>query len=745
MTCRKKQNLSFLNISYNKNCLLKDGRPWFPFMGEFHFSRYPASCWEQEIRKMKAGGVNIISTYIFWIHHEETEGSFDFSGQRNLRHFLELCQKWDMPVFLRPGPWVHAETRNGGFPDWLMQKGWELRTDDQRYLKKVSLFWEQVYLQIRDYLDIIIGIQIENEYGHVGGLRGEAGNRHIRTLTDLARKIGFRACFWTASGWGGAVIGDLIPVMSAYCDAPWISYGISLPPNRNYLFSRNWNDGNLHSDTHLDFALSFSKENYPYLMAELGGGIQITHHRRPLLREGDIPAMAMVKLGSGCNLLGFYMYHGGTNPTGKLSTYQESISSGGFVDLPVYNYDFQAPIREYGQITDTMKELKLLSMFVSSFGADLCEMDPVFDPSLVSVSGTVPEGKDVMEYGESQDASDLSHIRAVVRKKDDRGYLFINNFQRLYPMEDHRQVSLRLKTGDLDITWPARDIDSQTFFFLPFHFPLGETRLNWISQTPLTKLGSHVWIFYGDEPLQLDTAAPLKEDTILSLSREAAKNCWKIPALPEGIFISEAPVLETRTGGEVLLRSDMGVPGHSLDIDLFLTEDSLSRMTDCGGWNRKDNCQNLPSAIPSPAYMEIAGNPTQVLWFQRTVPVPVCQTTCQWTASSRENEDLVFHLNITYDRSFSFPEEEVFLRINYAGDSARLYLEDQCVADQFYIDGIWEIGLGRYGFPQNMILKIHPLSQDDPVYLDHRPDFQHGTCCHLTDIQTIIQTKEEVF
>lgn len=733
------------NRSYQKSGLLKNNTLWYPVMGEFHFSRCPGECWEEEIRKLKAGGINILATYVIWIHHEEVEGDFDFTGRRCLHNFLALCRKWNLPVFLRLGPWAHAEARNGGFPDWLMKKGWELRTDDPRYLEKVKIFWEQIYLQTKDYMDIITGIQIENEYGHAGGQNGEKGNRHMRTLTSLAEQIGFQADYWTATGWGGAVTGDLLPVMGGYCDEPWAPLERPSSPNRNYLFTPERNDGNIASDFHSGMGLSFCPEQYPYLTAELGSGLQVTHHRRPFLLPGDIPAMAMVKTGSGCNMLGYYMYHGGTNPRGKLTTLQESAASGGFSDLPVFSYDFQAPIREYGQITDTMKELKLLSMFVNSFGASLCEMEPAFHPSSASVSGIVPGGEDVIQYGESQDAADLSHIRAVVRKKDDQGYLFINNFQRLYPMEDHRQVSLRLKTGDLDITWPARDIDSQTFFFLPFHFPLGETRLNWISQTPLLKLGNYIHVFYGDEPLQLETEAPLQEDTILSLSREAAKNCWQISALPEGIFISEAPVLETETGAEVLLCSDLGVPGQSLDIDLILTENSLSCMRGRTGWKKVNDSGDTASGNTFPAYMEAAGNTAQILWFHRTVPVPSCNTVCRRTPASTGNGDLVFQLEITYDHTFHFPEEEVFLRINYAGDSARLYLENQCVADQFYIDGIWEVGLGRYGFPQKMTLKIHPLSQNDPVFLDHRPDFQQGICCRLTDIQTIIQTKEEVF
>ena len=105
-------------------------------MGEFHFSRYPEKYWEEEILKMKAGGVQVVSTYIFWIHHEEIEGQFDWSGQRNLRRFVELCGKHGMYVFVRIGPWDHGEVRNGGFPDWLLAKA-KVRTNDPVYLSYV--------------------------------------------------------------------------------------------------------------------------------------------------------------------------------------------------------------------------------------------------------------------------------------------------------------------------------------------------------------------------------------------------------------------------------------------------------------------------------------------------------------------------------------------------------------------------------------------------------------------------------
>ena len=59
---------------------------------------------------MKAGGVTVVSSYIFWIHHEEKEGGYDFTGNRDLRGFLHAVQDAGLPVFLRIGPWSVSYT-----------------------------------------------------------------------------------------------------------------------------------------------------------------------------------------------------------------------------------------------------------------------------------------------------------------------------------------------------------------------------------------------------------------------------------------------------------------------------------------------------------------------------------------------------------------------------------------------------------------------------------------------------------
>lgn len=72
-------------LSYTPMSLTVDDKPIYPVMGEMHFSRYRNRYWEEELCKMKSGGVDIVSLYTIRIHHEEIRGEFDFGGDKNLR------------------------------------------------------------------------------------------------------------------------------------------------------------------------------------------------------------------------------------------------------------------------------------------------------------------------------------------------------------------------------------------------------------------------------------------------------------------------------------------------------------------------------------------------------------------------------------------------------------------------------------------------------------------------------------
>ena len=132
-------------------------------MGEFHFSRYPRAQWEEELLKMKAAGVNIVAAYIIWIHHEEVKGQTDWTDQRDLRVFAELCSKNGLLLVARIGPWDHAEVRNGGLPDWVLVQG-PTRVNDPAYLLSVDHWYQEVSKQLNGLLwkdgGPVIGIQL---------------------------------------------------------------------------------------------------------------------------------------------------------------------------------------------------------------------------------------------------------------------------------------------------------------------------------------------------------------------------------------------------------------------------------------------------------------------------------------------------------------------------------------------------------------------------------------------------------
>ena len=166
-------------------------KPWIGVMGEYHFVRDNCGNWYRELCKMKAGGITVVAAYLFWIYHEEVEGEFDFTGDRDIRKFIKDAQRAGLDVMIRIGPWAHGECRNGGFPDWILKKTFKLRDNNPGYMEKVRIWYEKIYEQVNGLFyengGNIIGIQIENE------LVDNA--EHLLELKKLALDIGFKRLY----------------------------------------------------------------------------------------------------------------------------------------------------------------------------------------------------------------------------------------------------------------------------------------------------------------------------------------------------------------------------------------------------------------------------------------------------------------------------------------------------------------------------------------------------------------------
>ncbi len=610
-------------------------KPWIGVMGEFHFSRCRREDWHRELCKMKAGGVTIVSTYLFWIYHEEEEGVFDFTGDNDIRRFLQLCADAGLDAVIRIGPWAHGECRNGGFPDWLLQKPFTLRENNDGYLALVRKWYGAVYEQVQGmfYKDggNIIAVQLENELTD--------GAEHLAKLKEIAIECGLIAPIYTVTGWNSAAgakipVDEVAPVFGGYCEAPWENHTRRLPPSSHYFFNRQRNDTVIGADL-----IEEQKENnwrmpyerYPFATCELGGGIQVTHHRRPIIRGMDIYAVSLTALGSGNNLVGYYMYRGGTNKIGRHSTFNESKATGYPNDYPILSYDFQAPLSEYGEVREQYRLLNLLHLFINDFGAVLAPMTAVDADNTV-----LPD--------------DRSSLRYAMRTDGSGGFVFINHYQRLDKLEDIENVIIDAGS----VVFPPFDVRGETAFFMPFNMRLGDAVLEYATAQPLCRQGNTY--FFTEIPgvrpkykfshgtadivtVPFDKARYLRKlsgTVYIGGGCDLYEENGKIRAVQDGVYENE------RWNGGGFERFTLSQPYTQAEV---IIEDV--------------------DAPFEPKYIEELeiGGKRKITWKK-----------------------------ITADGSGGFAE------INYTGDAAQLYADGDMVADDYYYGRPWRVPCGMlYG------------------------------------------------
>lgn len=689
-----------MNIGYNSFNFYKDGKTWLPIMGEMHYSRTERKHWMRSLYDMKASGIEIVATYVIWIHHEEIENRYDFSGNKDLHEFAKCVKKAGLHLFLRIGPWVHGEVRNGGFPDWLFDKaekyGFMLRRTNKEYLAETEKFYRKIYEQIDGLLlkdgGPIIGIQVENEHSNnCGGISGPEGDEHIRILTDMAVKIGFDVPIKTATAWGNAGTGDLLKVWGGYAARPWLPTFDELPPNPNYLFSFNRNDINIGTNELLPQEAVYSDYfDAPYATAELGGGCQITDRRRPIVAGKDVAALVLSKIGSGANLLGFYMYHGGTNPYGILTTLEETPNRKGVTGclstLPKFGYDFQAPIGEYGQHHECYAELRMLLLMIRDFGDRLCTM-------YTHLPKVTPK-----------DENDLETLRTAIRHNGESGFLFVNNYQRRISMKSHKAVELKAELENETVTFPKVDIDDGQFFVWPVNMPVGNGILKAATATPLCKLNNKTYVFYGEhKPVFYFSKQPYNAEVIW-ITRDDALKAQKVTADKEYCIISDATVLATDEG-----------------IKVYSTEKPVLKV--------------YPDFPHTPLGYKKLENDGKFAVYEKEVYNSL-SITSEFTLVAESSEKKRYSVKLYYN---GILPEDVFLDICYEGNFITVYVDGLVATDNYYNAAPQTVGLARYAFPENIEIEIDTLKADKKVYLQYDPRKNGNDACCLNSLNTTVK------
>jgi len=669
-------------VTWDATSLIIDGRRVCPVMGEIHYSRIPQAEWQQEVRKMKDGGVTIIATYVFWNHVEEQQGIFRWDSQRDLRQFLEVCKAEQMPVVLRIGPFCHGEVRCGGIPDWMYNpsltlpegegtsKPIRMRSEDPRFLFFVERLYRQIFTQVQglQWKDggPVMACQFDNEY------RGRGS--YLMALKRIATSIGFDLPFYTRTGWPELATpvpyGEMLPLYGDYADGFWErsleetagsyykAFNFRAPSglgeNMGALDTTNSLPTGENRGIVTPSPFGEGRGGAPYFTCELGGGMMTAYHRRPYLYPEDAYSMALVKLGSGSNLLGYYMYHGGTNPDGQtwLNEMQRTRATN-YNDMPVKNYDFQAPLGEFGQKNPHYYMLRPLHLFMHDYGELLAPMEARFP-----CEQDIPKGDD-------------SHLRWSFRcnvsplgdEKGAPGFVFINNYERLQNLSTKRDVQLEA----CGVKLPKLTIPAGTMCILPVNID----GIRYATAQLVAKRNGKIYMqqIKGiPTTIVLENGKTLRNVKVRGTEKPVWQNIYLLSTEDaEHLFLDETPQDDIRLGAV---------------------------------------CEKIRDAGPlRPITMgvnKVAEEPTDEDFEQAAV----------------------YRISVPNDAVTKYRR---LLQIDYRGDVARLYCNGQLIADNFYngrpmLFGLWRLPAGA----TELELRILPLQENMPIYFPREADTTPG-------------------
>lgn len=753
-------------ISVNNYFISKNSKPFIPITGEFHFSRYPSQYWDESIKKMKAGGINIIATYVFWNIHEEHEGKFRWDGDRDLKKFIALCAKNDLYVFVRVGPFCHGEIRNGGIPDWLLGRPLMIRSNDPAYLSYVERLYNQIGAQLKDsyFKDggPVIGIQLENEYQHSAAPWGltyagqphdwtasesdlsltqagvgvsetknpyaDLGNDHMKILKSLALKAGMDVPIYTATGWGNAAIvtNESIPVTAAYAYPFWTA-------------NKDISPFFLYKDMHRDPDYSpvrYKPEDYPAFPAELGSGIMTVYSRRPIVEQKSFDAMINRCLGSGANGLGYYMYHGGSTPRGDRYYFSDEAYG-----LPKISYDFQSPIGEFGQVREGFQRLKLINWFAQDFGDLLAPMQTV-----------LPENASTLK------PENVTDLRYAVRVKDNSGFLFVNNFQDDLKTSDKPNIQIAIKTAGDVVTIPEASgftVKEGENVIFPFHLAINGADLIYATAQLFTKSDdgkTPYYVFVAQDGSNAEfsfaksNGLSIKKAPGISLDQNEKRLLVKCPKGTSEFTVNvkgrqtKILVVEKSLALQSYLVSIKGQKSLVFsDAVILQSNDTISALSPGKNEFTIQVYPKIQGKLNAGKATVLASAHNALMSaFSISVPEVKFEPAVKHIGERKTVVTLPPSLNGLND---------LFLNIDYTGDTGMGFLDGELVTDEFWKGTLWQIGLKKF-YPnaasKEMVFYFRPVCEGasylDDISPENRPDFSQSK--QVLDIRKISFTPE---
>lgn len=663
-------------FSVNNWYFERNGKPWFPLMGEFHYWRYPDTYWEEQIIKMKSAGLQIVATYVYWGAHEKPKGVWSWEGSLNLKKFVEICKKHNIYVWLRPGPYINADVRGRGFPDWIDGMRGK-RRNTPAYLAETEKYFAQVGMQTKGLYfsegGPIIGVQLENEYA--------SGDRtHISNLRSMAQKSGIDPVYWsvTANSVFQHEIMEVLPLQGAYCYRGWEA-GKKL--TNDFLFGDDqWIMG-------MDLGgLYYPLDSFPRGTCEQGGGMQETFIGRFVVQPSVIEAHAVTQYGRGINMLGYFMFQGGTQYPGT----ELPQDDGSNMPSGLMSYNYQAPLGEFGEVNESYHYLKLHHLFLQDFGGRIVSTLPVPSPAPV------------------KNATDLSTLRYAGRfNAKGEGFVFVGNTQNYRQMTEKKLAfNIALPSGNLQFPKQQVTMKDSRVAIWPINFSFNDVKVNYATAQVLCKTDTkdaHYLFMYETEGIYPEIG--LDEATIRNISATG----WNIDKSEKGKYILttktiENPVNIINKKGEKIIINVLSrkEAEHAWKYEysgqeyLFISNADLMFSDHTIEARQFANPSFSIKVFPQADFVKGKwGKPIidkSKLFYQYNIPrkkvtVPV--------KTSRINDSVWI-----VQASGKLPQQlsDVFININFKGNLITANLQGKQVADQINIGRNWLVGLKRF-FP----------------------------------------------
>ncbi len=392
-----------------------DGVPHFMYGGELHYFRLPAARWAEQLQRLQALGISIVSTYVPWLWHESRSQEFDFMGQthpqRNLQLFLSMAGDAGLKVFIRPGPYVMAELRQEGIPSWLLAEYPEVvaRGSDggphptgavsylhPTFLSLVDRWYAQLASAIRPYFvesgGPIVMTQVDNEIGMLHWVSGSrdthplvlaAYREFCQTTQEDPEAYWTRGRFWRQyraeyvahlirqaelHGFPGPYVVNVHGFRDFSFYSRGVDYPIGLsqlsgvPTSSSMVLGGDFYPGHVTYDNFHDLALAtlYTRAVNAVDAATFSPEFQSGRFQdRPHVNPSDLELSARVSIAHGLNGINWYMLSSGENPD----------------DIGVFGRDhgWQAPVGLDGEYRASATVVKHLGMLMRDFGESLVQ------------------------------------------------------------------------------------------------------------------------------------------------------------------------------------------------------------------------------------------------------------------------------------------------------------------------------------------------------------------------------------